>query len=157
MARRRSRSIVDGYTRTWPRPVFDIKERGRLAHDVRAALSDPGVYVLYRDDHPYYVGKTSRPLFNRVWAHANQPHDRYYNFWNFFAAFAVRGKKHRDEVEAILIAAMPTTANSSNPRFRRIKLPARVGRFLKQQRELDSARDVAKLLRQLERSGNGKR
>ena len=82
----------------WPRAVFDIKERGRLAREVREALSAPGVYVLYREDHPYYVGKTSSRLFNRIWAHANRPHDRYYNFWNYFAVFAVPVKKHRDEV-----------------------------------------------------------
>ena len=140
MARRRSHAIVDGYTRTWPRRVFDIKEQGRLADDVREALREPGVYVLYRDDHPYYVGKTSRPLFNRIWAHANRPQDRYSNFWNFFSAFAIATKKHRDEVEGILIAAMPTTANSSNPRFHRIKLPNRVGRLLRKDRELDSER-----------------
>jgi len=140
MAKQRSHAIVDGYTRTWPRPVFDIKEQGRLARDVKEALREPGVYVLYRDDHPYYVGKTGRPLFNRIWAHANRPHDRYYNFWNFFSAFAIATKKHRDEVEGILIAAMPTTANSSNPHFRRIKLPIRVAHLLKKRRELDSER-----------------
>lgn len=117
----------------WPREVFDIKESLRLSRDVREALAQVGVYVLYRNDHPYYVGKTSRPLFDRIWNHANQPHDRYYNFWNFFSAFAVPQKKHRDEVEGILIAAMPT-ANSSNPRFPQLKLPVRVGRLLRDQR-----------------------
>jgi hypothetical protein len=120
--------------------VFDIKERGRLADDVRAALREPGVYVLYRDDHPYYVGKTSRPLFDRIWAHANRPHDRYYNFWNFFSAFAISTRKHRDEVEGILIAAMPTTANGANPRFRKIKLPTRVGHLLRRRHQLDGAK-----------------
>jgi hypothetical protein len=115
--------------------VFDIKAGGRLAKDIREALSDPGVYVLYRNDDPYYIGKTSRPLFDRIWAHANQPHDRYYNFWNFFSAFAVAQREHRDEVEGILIAAMPT-ANSSSPHIPRIDLPARIGRLLKNRREI---------------------
>ena len=138
MARKR-RYIVDGYTRIWPRRVFDIKARDPLALYVREKLRHLGVYVLYRDDHPYYVGKTSRrPLFNRIWNHANSPQDRYYNYWNYFAAFIVPRKRHRDEVEGILIAAMPLTANSSTPRFPRIRLPAGVGRFLRRQRELDS-------------------
>ena len=136
MMPKRSRYIVNAYARVWPRDVFDIKAAGKLAKDVREALGDPGVYVLYRDDEPYYVGKTSRALFDRLWNHANQPADRYYNFWNFFSVFAVAGKKHRDEVEGILIAAMPT-ANSASPRFpRRIELPARVGRLLKRRREI---------------------
>ena len=131
----RARSIVNAYARMWPRDVFDIKAAGKLAKDIREALRDPGVYVLYRNDAPYYVGKTGRPLFDRLWNHANQPGDRYYNFWNFFSVFAVAGKKHRDDVEGILIAAMPT-ANSASPRFPRIELPTRVGRLLKRQREI---------------------
>jgi hypothetical protein len=133
--RRHSPYIVNAYAQVWPRTVFDIKAAGKLAKDVREALCDPGVYVLFREDQPYYVGKTSRALFDRLWNHANQPADRYYNFWNFFSVFAVAGKKHRDEVEGILIAAMPT-ANSASPRFPRIELPARVGRLLKRRREI---------------------
>ena len=52
------------------------------------------MYVLYRDDHPYYVGKTGGSLFDRIWHHAIQSHGRYYNLWNsrslpgMIAAFA---------------------------------------------------------------------
>jgi hypothetical protein len=144
---RRARYIVNGYAQVWPRAVFDIRTAGKLPRDVRQALGDPGVYVLYREDQPYYVGKTSGPLFNRIWNHANQPADRYYNFWNFFSVFAVVGRKHRDEVEGILIAAMPTN-NSASPRFRRIPLPARVGTLLKRRREI-----VEDLLAARRRSG----
>src|SRR5258708_7426253 len=131
--RKQSPYIVDGYAQVWPRSVFDIKAAGKLAHEVRDALHSPGAYILYRDDETYYVGKTSRALFDRLWNHANQPADRYYNFWNFFSVFAVPGKKHRDEVEGVLIAAMPT-ANSASPKFKRIPLPARIGTLLKRQR-----------------------
>jgi hypothetical protein len=136
MIRRRSRSIIHRYASVWPREVFDIKEHGRLARDIKDELRDPGVYVLYRDDHPYYVGKTGRPLFDRIWAHANRPAARHYNYWNFFSAFAIPNPKHRAEVEGVLIASMPTTANSASPRFKKIKLPVRVGRLLKKRREL---------------------
>ena len=129
----RRKSIVQGYATLWPREAFDIKQRGRLSQDVKDALKEPGVYVLYRDDHPYYVGKTGRPLFNRIWQHANRPQDRYYNFWNFFSAFAVRSEKYRRVVEGILIAAMPT-ANSASPRFPRLKLPANVLQLLHSRR-----------------------
>jgi hypothetical protein len=137
---RDSRYIVQGYAHVWPRAVFDIRRTNRMLEgEVRLALKSPGVYVLYRDDEPYYVGKTRRALFDRLWNHANQPGDRYYNFWNFFSVFAVAGKKHRDEVEGILIAAMPT-ANSASPVFPRILLPARVGRLLQEQRVISIGR-----------------
>ncbi len=114
------------YARMWPRKVFNIRNGGQLPAEVKKALSEPGVYVLYRDDHPYYVGKTGGSLFDRIWHHAIQSHGRYYNLWNFFSVFVVPGKKQRNEVEGILIAAMPTTANSANPKFRHLRLPGSV-------------------------------
>jgi hypothetical protein len=129
----RRKSIVLGYATLWPREAFDIKTGRKLSQGVKDALREPGVYVLYRDDHPYYVGKTGRPLFNRIWVHANQPLDRYYNFWNFFSVFTVRTAKYRTDVEGILIAAMPT-ANSSSPQFPRLKLPAHVLHLLHSRR-----------------------
>ena len=132
---RRARYIVSKYAKTWPRAVFDIKEEGQYAHSIKKALSEPGVYVLYREDRPYYIGKTSGPLFDRIWAHANRPHDRYYNFWNFFSVFLVPASRHRDEVEGILIAGIPT-ANSAQPRFRKLELPAAIGRLLRKQRAI---------------------
>ena len=72
--------IVSAYAQMWPREVFDIREpkRRKFLGSIKKLLSQPGVYVLYRDDHPYYVGKTARPLFDRIWNHANQPKDKYY-------------------------------------------------------------------------------
>ena len=113
---RKRGEIVFEFAKMWPREVFDIREGKRLVFRHEPELRKPGVYVLYRDDHPYYIGKTSRRLFERIWNHANQPKDKYYHFWNFFSAFVVEKKKYRDEVEGILIAAMPT-ANSANPRL----------------------------------------
>lgn len=127
--------IVQGYAQVWPRAVFDIRQAGKLDKDIKRALGSAGVYVLYREDTPYYIGKTGGTLFDRIWNHANQPGDRYYCFWDYFSAFAVEGEKHRGEVEGILIAAMPT-ANSASPRFPRIKLPARVATLLKERREI---------------------
>jgi hypothetical protein len=37
-----------------------------------------------------------------------------YNFWTHFSAFVVEDVAHRNELEGILIAAMPT-ANSATP------------------------------------------
>jgi hypothetical protein len=97
---------------------------------VAGVLAEPGVYVLYRDDHPYHIGMTTRSLFNRIWHHANFPKDKWYNFWNFFSAFVVPDTKYIGQIEGILIAAMPT-ANSANPKIERIDVPPAVMKVLK--------------------------
>lgn len=112
--------------RMLPRALFHIKE-GRAF--LEENLSQPGVYVLYRADEPYYIGKTGKPLFKRLCQHALRPNSRRYNFWNYFSAFEIKGAEHRNEVEAILITAMPT-ANSSHPKFHRKRLNRDIARLL---------------------------
>jgi hypothetical protein len=93
-------------------------------------LSTPGVYVLYRNDEPYYIGKTGKTLFKRLKQHALKPNTRYYNFWNYFSAFQIDEESERDKIEAILISAMPT-ANNSHPRtFHRKKLDRDAAKML---------------------------
>src|SRR5271170_4715899 len=114
--------IVSGYARMWPREVFGkfpplkgaaSKRKKIMAKGLRF-LEGPGVYILYRDDEPYYIGQATK-LRSRLWGHAIQAESRYFHFWNFFSAFAVPSPRHRDELEGILIAAMPT-ANSAKPK-----------------------------------------
>ncbi|PYV17504.1 MAG: hypothetical protein DMG21_08240 [Acidobacteria bacterium] len=118
------RKIVTGYAQMWPRAVFDMRdiEKKMIGWE---NLDKPGVYVLYRDDQPYYIGMTKANLFHRVWQHANQPKDKWYNFWNFFSAFVVPDVKLIPQIESILIAAMPT-ANGANPEIERIDMPMEV-------------------------------
>ena len=130
--------IVTHYARMWPREVYDF--RGKIGQrfikeDIDDALGKPGVYVLYREEKPYYIGKTGGSLSGRIYAHANQSNDPYYNFWNFFSAFIVPDKDHLDEVEAILIASMPT-ANAAKPIMRRISIPKRVASALRRHRRI---------------------
>src|ERR1700686_3232216 len=106
------------FFRMWPRALFHMKQGQSV---LKANLNKPGVYILYRDDEPYYIGKTSKPLINRLSNHALKPNARRYNFWNYFSAFHIKDSSHRDEVEAILISAMPT-ANSSQPKIVRARL-----------------------------------
>jgi len=96
---------------------------------LEGALDKPGVYILYREDQPYYIGKTGNPLIERLSNHALKPNARRYNFWNYFSAFEIHEASHRDEVEAILISAMPT-ANSSRPKFLRKTLDRRAAKLL---------------------------
>jgi hypothetical protein len=111
-------SIVSGYARMWPRQVFG---KSGLKKEELEFLKHAGVYVLYRDDKPHYIGQAIK-LHNRLWGHAVHAGGRYYHFWNFFSAFAVADPKHRNELEGILIAAMPT-ANSAKPRLKKERMP----------------------------------
>ncbi len=92
-------------------------------------LSKPGVYVLYREDQPYYIGQATRPR-KRLWLWAKNPRSRYYHFWNFFTAFTVEDKRLRDELEGILIVCMPT-ANSMRPKLEHEPMPKEVCELLR--------------------------
>jgi hypothetical protein len=131
--RAKKSTIAIEYARMWPREVFDIIEGGKLSiKDGVDLLHKPGVYVLYRDEHPYYIGKATVSLFKRLHDHANKSTDKYFNLWNYFSAFAVN-RKHIDEVEGILIAAMPT-ANSAAPKIRQVRVPLKLAKILREAR-----------------------
>lgn len=106
-----------GFFRMRPRAFFHMREGKKI---LESNLNKAGVYILYRDEVPYYIGKTKKPLVKRLRSHALRPNSRRYNFWNYFSAFEIEDESHMNEVEAILISAMPT-ANSSKPKFDRKK------------------------------------
>lgn len=114
------------FFRMWPRALFHMKDGKTI---LERHLGSPGVYVLYRDDVPHYIGKTGKTLLKRLRNHALRPNTRRYNFWNYFSAFAIDDDSHRDEVEAILISAMPT-ANSSQPKITRVRLKPDAAKLL---------------------------
>jgi predicted GIY-YIG superfamily endonuclease len=127
--------ILGQYARMWPRDVFyrivpkatkNSKKKGssKLLYRDIELLTKPGVYILYRDDIPHYIGKATK-LRLRLREHACAKDSRYYNFWNYFSAFVVENLHHRNQIESILIAAMPT-ANSAKPRIKKESLPAEV-------------------------------
>jgi predicted GIY-YIG superfamily endonuclease len=122
--------LVGKFIRMWPRAIFstpaELKgERGKrpaIARTIRA-LELPGVYILYRDDVPFYVGQTKGKLRSRLRAHANGVGSLRGYFWNYFSAFLVKDPSHIDEVEAILIAAMPSViTNGAKPKLPREKM-----------------------------------
>ena len=132
-------SIVSGFAERWPREIFDIREKkDRLLTEAHDVLNSPGVYVLYRDDSPYYIGKAKRSLYSRIYNHANQPGARYYRYWNYFSVYKVDAIEHLDDVEGILISAIPRAANSSIPRFQRIQLPRRIKSLLSRLRRISA-------------------
>lgn len=125
------RKIVTSFARMWPRALFEGPKRPDWATGVSAPLDFPGVYVLYRDEHPYYVGQTKGKLYGRIWHHANKPQARYFNFWNFVSAFVVPESTRVDEVEALLITTM-TTANRATPKIKRITFPLKVWKRIRE-------------------------
>lgn len=123
--------FVTGYARMWPREIFDRGKGKTLLAARLEFLKEKGVYILYRNEHPYYIGKSQVSLFRRLRHHAVRPQGRYYNFWNLFSAFAVPDGKGRDELEAILIAAMPTV-NSAAPKLKKMRFPKEVSKLVKE-------------------------
>lgn len=133
--------LVERYARLWPREVFDyvIDKRGQQAVYLAKQLDvlrQPGVYILYRGDVPYYIGKAGGWLWTRLFAHARRPGGRYNNFWNYFSVFVIHDKHQRDAVESILIAAFPT-ANSAKPKIKREPLPDEALEMWRQNRDFE--------------------
>ncbi|MGA8089980.1 MAG: GIY-YIG nuclease family protein [Terracidiphilus sp.] len=117
--------IVSKFIRMLPRAIFDMPEikgeKGSIASYIDE-LKQPGVYILYRDDVPFYVGKTEGKLFDRIWTHANGVSSTRSYFWNYFSAFIVKDRRNIAEVEAILISAMPSViTNAARPKLQKVR------------------------------------
>jgi hypothetical protein len=117
------------FFRMWPRPLIQKKDKNGelIIKKLVPELELSGVYILYRGDELYYVGKANR-LFSRLHDHSNKITNEYYAHWDHFSAFAlaksVRNRRAKiAELEAILIAAMPRATNRSTPRFTRDRIP----------------------------------
>jgi hypothetical protein len=117
------------FLRMWPRSLFKKKdEKHRLLIKIEVPeIQQPGVYILYKGDELYYVGKATR-LMSRLHDHANKVTDEYYAHWDYFSAFVLADtitnpEQKLAELESILIAAMPRATNRANPRFARIQIP----------------------------------
>lgn len=113
--------IVSGHARMWPRALFAPISGTPILAGLLDFLSKPGIYILYKGDIPFYIGKAD-VLWKRLRTHARQVEGPYYHFWDFFSAFVVLDKDQREELESILIAAMPT-ANSARPHIQKDKMP----------------------------------
>jgi hypothetical protein len=121
----------------WPRELFDcVDEDGKAGRPKLAKSLDvirhPGVYVLYRDDKPVYIGK-AKNILGRLYSHASDVNSRLYNSWSFFSAFVVQDPVHRSQLEGILIASMPT-ANGARPSLPRQSMPLEVRSLMKKMR-----------------------
>jgi hypothetical protein len=113
----------------WPREVFYQGREFLRADPQLAILGQPGVYVLYRNDVPFYVGQAKK-LRNRLWDHANVPSTSYYNFWNYFSVFVPDNQFSRGLIEALLIAAMPTE-NRAMPKLQKVPFPRSLAKMVR--------------------------
>ncbi len=73
----RQKPLIEEYARMWPREVFDClipnsngKGKGTKLVKGLELLNKPGVYVLYRNEIPYYIGPAA-PLRARLCYHAS--------------------------------------------------------------------------------------
>jgi len=123
-------SIVTSYAHMWPRSVFAALAQAKTSGnreakaDALSFLDNPGVYVLYRGDPPtpYYVGQGGR-LRSLLKRRALNPRSLRFLSWNFFSAFVVPNKAHRNDLEAILIAVADPMENEAKPQLAEQKMP----------------------------------
>jgi hypothetical protein len=117
--------LVKQFIRMWPRAIFHTRamddSKGFIADGI-PELRKPGVYILYRNGVPFYVGQ-AKNLRTRLKQHANGVISLKTHFWNHFSAFLVDDSARMKEVEAILISAMPPgIMNSSKPTLHKVPM-----------------------------------
>ncbi len=128
--KKKKNNIIASVAQLWPREIFYIKNGKKYSDDVKELFSKKsGIYILYRDDKPYYIGQTEN-LFKRLKNHAININAKHYNFWNRFTAFEVRSEFLND-IEAILIKSIPLADNDKNPKIDRIKIPKIIAKEIK--------------------------
>jgi hypothetical protein len=132
-------NIVGNFIRMLPRAIFyepEIKgQKGTIASKI-PELKKSGVYILYRDDIPFYVGKAEGALFSRLWSHANGVSSTRSYFWNYFSAFIVKDQRNIAEVEAILISAMPSViTNSARRRLQKLRKRLSIIKLMRKMRK----------------------
>ena len=79
---------------------------------------DKGIYILYKKDIIYYVGKAA-DLKNRIATHQEDHHK---NRWDRFSLFIVRNNSHIPELESLLINICEPEGNKAYPKGRAINL-----------------------------------
>jgi hypothetical protein len=109
--RRRSRvKLVRKFAEDMPGTLLGVfwKEFKDLLH------GHSGVYVLYKNDVPHYVGKASS-LASRVRQHLR---DRHKGEWDTFSLYVVRGDRHVKDVESLLLRIVKPEGAIVSGRFR---------------------------------------
>lgn len=123
--------MIKSYIRMWPREVFGLKDGNKPLKSIYRELEKkPGIYILYQNGQPYYVGQ-AKNLWKRIRRHAGSQNAKYYHHWTHFSAFFLSDTRHINELEGLVISAFGTSiANSSQRRMKRILLPKDAARRL---------------------------
>ena len=90
---------------------------------------------------PFYVGQAKK-LRSRLLDHANNPSTSYYNFWNYFSVFVPDDEKSRSDIEALLIAAMPTE-NRAMPKLHKVPFPRILAKMVRDSQNPKGPEDTA--------------
>jgi hypothetical protein len=98
-------ALIKGMTRHLPSeilasPIF----RSKLQELMRGYA---GIYALYRDDKPYYIGLTTN-LFGRVNGHLR---DRHKGQWDHFVIFRIKKVNYLKDIETLITHLMPWPGN----------------------------------------------
>ena len=121
------KKLITRYGQFWERTdLFDISKAGRVTWNKRGwPDKEPpfdgarGIYVLYRDTKPVYIGKAvrgSHALAKRLKSHARGWLSHAWNNVSWFHFDADVPDHVIDSMEALLIATMPYTLNGTAPR-----------------------------------------
>jgi hypothetical protein len=106
-------TLVKGYIPSISRKFLEIDffkdKMGELLK------GNTGLYVLYENDDLYYVGITSRDLFNRLYQHTK---DKHKDNWNKFSVFIIGRGKYLRDVESMAQLISDPPANAWKSRFR---------------------------------------
>jgi hypothetical protein len=73
-----------------------------------------GIYALYKDGLPHYVGKAS----NLSWRIRHHQNDRLRGKWDSFSLYVVRGDRYVKDVESLLLRIVKPKGSLVSGRFR---------------------------------------
>ena len=108
--RKSRRKLIRAYAEQLPGKVLGVfwKE----FHDL--ARGHSGIYVLYKDGIPHYVGKASNPS----WRIRHHQKDRLKGKWDAFSLYVVHGARYVKDVESLLLRIVKPKGALVSGRFR---------------------------------------
>ena len=74
-----------------------------------------GVYILYKNNKVYYVGKSQRSVRGRIRNHATNKHK---GKWNNFSFYQIKKKYYIRDIETLLLHIFTPPGNRDRGRFR---------------------------------------
>jgi hypothetical protein len=108
--KRKSRKLIRVYAEKLPGTVLGVfwKEFHGIVR------GNSGIYVLYKEDVPHYVGKAS----NLSWHIRHHMPDRLKGEWDVFSLYVDRGDRYVKDVESLLLRIVKPKDALVSGRFR---------------------------------------